>query len=147
MAYNCKVVFLIDRTTLWQEFMMHHAIAIEKISETKPSHLTELNALFSVLTLLEASMLVREFLAKNKIGIMPQPPYAPDLAPADFLLFPKLKIPMKVKRFATIEEIKEKSKQELLEIPKIALQKCFEDCKDASISVLYLRGVTLKGTR
>ena len=34
---------------------------------------------------------------------------------------------MKGKRFATIEEIKEKSKQELLAIPKSAFQKCFED--------------------
>ena len=38
---------------------------------------------------------------------MPQPPYSPDLASADFLLFPKLKTPMKRKPFATIE-IKEK---------------------------------------
>ena len=73
------------------------------------------------------SMLVREFLAKNKTVIMPQPPYSPDLAPADFFLFPKLKTPMKGKRFATIEEIKEKSKQELLAIPKSAFQKCFEN--------------------
>ena len=40
---------------------------------------------------------------------MPQPPYSPDLATADFFLFPKLKLQMKGKRFATIEEIKEKS--------------------------------------
>ena len=32
-ALNFKVVFIIDRTTLWQEFMMHHAIAIEENSE------------------------------------------------------------------------------------------------------------------
>ena len=30
MAFNFTVVFLIDRTTLWQEFMIHHAIAIEE---------------------------------------------------------------------------------------------------------------------
>ena len=29
-AHNFKVVFRNDRTTLWQEFMMHHAIAIEE---------------------------------------------------------------------------------------------------------------------
>lgn len=63
------------------------------------------------------SLLVREFLAKNKTVIMPQPPNSPDLASADFFLFPKLKTPMKGKRFDTIEEIKEKSKQELLAIP------------------------------
>ena len=32
-AYNFKVVFLINRTTLWQEFMMHHTIANEENSE------------------------------------------------------------------------------------------------------------------
>ena len=36
---------------------------------------------------------------------------------------------MKGKRFAMIEEIKEKSKQDLLAIPKSDFQKCFEDWK------------------
>ena len=53
-------------------------------------------------------MHVREFLVKNKTVIMPQPPYSPDLAPADFLLFAKLKTPIKGKRFATIEEIEKR---------------------------------------
>ena len=75
-------------------------------------------------------MLVREFLAKNKIIIMPQPPHSPVLAPAGFFLFPNLKkAPMKEKRFVTIEEIKEKSQQELLAIPKSAFQKYFENYK------------------
>jgi len=34
---------------------------------------------------------IREFLAKNNIAVLGQPPYSPDLAPCDFLLFPKLK--------------------------------------------------------
>ena len=42
------------------------------------------------------------------------------------LVFPKL-TPLTGKRFATIDEIKEKSKQELLAIPKSAIQECFED--------------------
>ena len=29
-VFDELVVFLIDRTTLWQEFMIHHAIAIEE---------------------------------------------------------------------------------------------------------------------
>ena len=49
--------------------------------------------------------------------------------PTDFFLSPKLKTPMKAKRFITIEKIKEKSKQKLLEIIKSASQKCFEDWK------------------
>ena len=52
------------------------------------------------------STLGREFLAKNKIVIMPQPLYSPDLAAADFFLFPELKTPRKWKGFATIKEIK-----------------------------------------
>ena len=72
------------------------------------------------------SMLVRTFLAKNKTVIRPQPPYLPDLAPAEFFPFPELKTPTKGKRFATIEEIKEKSKQEMLAVPLGAFQKCFE---------------------
>ena len=71
--------------------------------------------------LAHTSMLARKFLAKNK-QIIPQPPYSPDLAPADFFLFSKLMTLMKGKRFATIEEIKEKSKQELLAIPKRVLE-------------------------
>ena len=49
--------------------------------------------------------------------------------PSDFLLFPKLKTPVKGQYFSTIEEIKEKSKEKLLTIPKSAFQKCFEDCR------------------
>ena len=65
---------------------------------------------------------------KKKL-IMPQPPYTSDLAPVDFFLFRKLKTPMKGKRFAAIEEIKEKSKEELLAISKSVFQKCFQDWK------------------
>ena len=60
---------------------------------------------------------------------MPQQPYSSDLAPADFFVIPKLKTAMKGKRFIESGKIKEKSKQELLAIPKSAFQKCFEDWK------------------
>ena len=42
---------------------------------------------------------------------------------------PKTETAMKGKCFAAIEKIKEKSKQKLLAIPKIAFQKCLEDWK------------------
>ena len=74
-------------------------------------------------------MLVSESMTKNKTVIMSQPSYSADLAPDDFFLFPKLKAPMKGKRFTAFEEIKEKSKQELLTMPKGAFQKCFRDWK------------------
>ena len=54
-----------------------------------------------------ASILIREFLAKQETIVVPQPPYSPDLTPADFFLFPKLKSTLKGRRFQTVEEIKE----------------------------------------
>ena len=33
LAHNFMIVFLIDSTTLWKEFVMHHAIEIELNSE------------------------------------------------------------------------------------------------------------------
>jgi histone-lysine N-methyltransferase SETMAR len=34
---------------------------------------------------------VQRFLAKKQIQVIPHPPYSPDLAPADYFLFPTLK--------------------------------------------------------
>ena len=59
---------------------------------------------------------------------MPQPPYTPDLAPTDFFLFAKTE-DTDERRFATIEEIKENSKQELLGYQKNGFQNCFGDWK------------------
>jgi histone-lysine N-methyltransferase SETMAR len=52
-----------------------------------------------------AAVLTHQFLAKNKIAVIPHPPYSPDLAPCDFFLFPKMKLKLKGRRFDTIEEI------------------------------------------
>ena len=71
--------------------------------------------------------------------------YSPDLAPADFFLFPKQKTLGKGKRFATIEEIKEKSKQELLAISKSAFQKGFEDWKKRWHKCIISEGVYFEG--
>ncbi|UYV72760.1 hypothetical protein LAZ67_10000554 [Cordylochernes scorpioides] len=76
------------------------------------------------------SLLVRDFLAKNNTLMMPQPPYSPDLAPCDFFLFPKLKRPMKGRRYATLDEIKTASKEELKKIFFNDFLKCFEDWKN-----------------
>ena len=93
-------------------------------------------------------MLMHEISAKNKTVIMPQSAYSLDLAPADFWLFPKLKTPMKGKRYATIEEIKEKSNQQLLAIPKSMFQKFFEDRKKRwHKCIISEGGDTLKGTK
>ena len=35
--------------------------------------------------------LLQYFMQKEKVTVLPHPPYSPDLAPCDFFLFPKLK--------------------------------------------------------
>ena len=49
------------------------------------------------------------------------------------------------KRFATIEEIREESKEELLVIPKSALQKYSEDWKICSHKCIISEGDNLEG--
>jgi transposase len=75
------------------------------------------------------SLLIREFLTNQEMTVMPQPPYSPDLAPADFFLFPKLKSTLKGRRFQMVEEIKEISLQDLRAIPQNMFQDAFQNWK------------------
>jgi len=62
------------RPELWENkiWMLHH--------DNVPAH---------------ASLLLRSYLAKRQTSVVPYPPYSPDLAPAGFFLFPKLKTTLK----------------------------------------------------
>ncbi|UYV64514.1 hypothetical protein LAZ67_3001065 [Cordylochernes scorpioides] len=93
------------------------------------------------------SLLVRDFLAKNNTLMMPQPPYSPDLAPCDFFLFPKLKRPMKGRRYATLDEIKAASKEELKKILKNDFLKCFEDWKNRWHKCIISHGDYFEGDK
>ena len=71
------------------------------------------------------ALLVREFLAKHKVATLSQPPYSPDMAPADYFLFPKIKFSMKGTRFASIEAIQTAVTRALQEIPVDAFQNAY----------------------
>ena len=105
---NSREAIYQKRPDLWKNknWLLHH--------DNAPAH---------------TSLLLRKFLAKNNTLMMPQPPYSPDLAPCEFFLFPKLKRPMKGRRYATFEEIKAASKEELNKITKNDFLKCFENWK------------------
>jgi len=76
-----------------------------------------------------ASLFIRSYLAKHQTSVVPHPPYSPDLAPADFLLFPKLKTTLKGRHFHTIEEIQENSIRELRAITESAFQEAIQQWK------------------
>jgi hypothetical protein len=78
---------------------------------------------------------VQEFLAINKMAVVPHPPYLPDLAPCDFFLFPKMKIKFKGRRFYTAEEIQAETQMVLNTLTKKDFQdafqtwqKCWDQC-------------------
>jgi len=94
-----------------------------------------------------SSFLVRDFLAKHATTVHPQPLYSPDLAPADFFLFPKLKSALKARRFESIEAIKTNSQEHLRSIPKKAVQECFKTLKKCWQQCIQSRGEYFEGDK
>ena len=72
---------------------------------------------------------VIEFLAQNGIATIPQPPYSPDVAPADYFLFPKLKSSLKGRRHGSLNDVKEACTRSLKDLPESAYQGAFESWK------------------
>ncbi|XP_031639223.1 histone-lysine N-methyltransferase SETMAR-like [Contarinia nasturtii] len=96
----------LKRRELWTEnsWILHH--------DNAPSH---------------TALVVCEFLAKNQTKVIAQAPYSPDMAPCDFFLFSRLKLPLRGKHLDTIENIKQKSKKALSEISAPAYAKCMDE--------------------
>ena len=63
---------------------------------------------------------VKKFLANRNVAVLHHPPYSPDLAPANYFLFPKLKFSLKGRHFQTVEEIQCAVTRELNSISKTA---------------------------
>jgi len=74
----------------------------------------------------DASLLIHEFLTKHETTVVPQPPYSPSLAPADFFLFPKWKFSLKGRRFQTVEEIEVNSIRDLCAVLQNTFQNAFQ---------------------
>lgn len=72
-----------------------------------------------------SSHLIQRFLAKHTIPVVRQAPYSPDMAPCDFWLFPKLKMPLKGTRFESREVIMQNATEQLRTIPQNEFQRCF----------------------
>ena len=49
--------------------------------------------------------IVKQFLAQRKVTVLDHPPYSPDLAPADYFLFPRVKSHLKGRLFDSISYI------------------------------------------
>ena len=85
-----------------------------------------------------------EFFGKISNHPGDSPPYSPDLVPCNFWLFPKLKSPLKGKRFQTVNEIQENTTGQLMAIgrtvwsPKASTLKGTEASLSSVPCFLYL---------
>ena len=89
---------------------------------------------------------VHQFLAKNKIAVIPLPPYSPDLAPSNFFLFPKMKLKLKGCRFDTIEEIQAETQEVLDTLTERDFQEAFQKWRQRWDRCLHAGGTTPRVT-
>jgi len=82
---------------------------------------------------------------KRQTSVVPHPPYSPDLASADFFLFPTLKTTLKGRRFQTIEEIQQNVIRELRAITESAFQEAFKQWKKGWKRCVASRGDCCEG--
>ena len=64
--------------------------------------------------------IAKKFLVNRNVAVLHHPPYSPDLAPADYFLFPKSKFSIKGWHFQIVEEIQCAVTRELNNISKTA---------------------------
>ena len=79
------------------------------------------------------------FLAKHEITQMTQTPYSPDVVPCVFWLFPKLKSPLKGKRFQTVDEIQENMAGQLMVIGSTVSGSKVPTLKGTKVSLSYVQ--------
>ena len=94
-------------------------------------------------------VLLQSFFEKHQIT---QAPYSPELAPCNFWLFPKLKSPLKGKRFQTVDTIQENKTGQLMAIgrtvwgPKVPTLKGTEESLSYVQCFLYLVSSSVNGS-
>ncbi|GBL53542.1 hypothetical protein AVEN_213485-1 [Araneus ventricosus] len=64
--------------------------------------------------------------ARHSVTTLEYPPYSPDLAPAEFYLFPRLKMKLKGRRFVDSDEVIENETKQLKDLSKNGFLECFE---------------------
>jgi len=92
-----------------------------------------------------SSHVIQGFLAKHNIPLIRQAPYSPDMAPCDFWLFPKMKMPLKGTRFESREDIMQNATAQLYKIPQEAFQKCFQQWQDRWKKCVHYQGDYFEG--
>ena len=100
---------------------------MKKVDGNDPNLLPKTHgSCITIMHLLTTTLSVTEFLATKQITVLEHPAYSPNLAPSDFLLFPKIKEILKGRHFDDIYGIRINTKAALKIVPQNQFQNCFE---------------------
>ena len=81
---------------------------------------------------------VCQFLTQKNVTTLYHPLYSPDLSPPDYLLFPKLKMKLKVLHFVDGAEIQEAISDELKKVQKEEFLAAFQKLYDHAKACIYV---------
>jgi transposase len=93
------------------------------------------------------SAIVLTFLKKEKVTILPYPPYSPDLAPCDFFLFLKLKSFLAGRKYKSRQALESAIHQYLITVPKSAYRDAFKKWIHRLKLCIYSHGEYLEGMK
>ncbi|GFW79251.1 uncharacterized protein TNCV_2476581 [Trichonephila clavipes] len=91
------------------------------------------------------TLIIRQFLAVNGVVTLDHPPYSPDLALADFFLFPRLKSALKGKKFTYVTDVQSNVTAELKAIPKVLFYRSSQDLYSRSSQCINILGDYFEG--
>jgi hypothetical protein len=85
--------------------------------------------------------IVKQFMAQRKVTVLNHPPYLPDLAPADYFLFPKVKSHLKGHPFDSIWDIQKAVTSTLNTTAKDDFYKGIQKLYDRANQCVQLEGM------
>ena len=85
--------------------------------------------------------IIKQFLAQRKVTVLDHPPYSPDLAPADYFLFLKVKSHLKGHLFDSISDIQKAVTSKLNTIAKDDFYKGIQKLYDNANLCVQLEGM------
>jgi len=88
--------------------------------------------------------IVKQFLAQRKAHVLDHPPYSPDLAPADYFLFPKVKSHLKGRLCDSIWDIQTAVTSTLNTTAKDDFYKGIQKLYDCANLCVQLQGIYVK---
>ena len=95
----------------------------------------------------QSAIRMRQLLAQKMVSVLGNPPYCPDLAPADFFLVPRLKAAIKGACFSDVNAIKHRATAVLRSIPQEGFAECFRKLYERCQTCVERMANILKGDK